>query len=243
LTSPEPGDGKTTSASNLAIAIAQTGRSVLLLDADFRKPTQHKNLDVADALGLSGLLAGKASLEQAIQHTGVAGLDILPCGPIPANPSEILNSRQFGELLDELSGRYDHVVLDSPPCNLVADARILGAVCDVTILVLRADKSTRSAGAAARDALGSVGARVLGTIVNDAPRKTQGYYGHYYGQQGPMPMLPPARFQESCETTEEDWAGDSPESSAHAAQMPQEIDPPLEETKPNPSENRQRDIA
>lgn len=183
ITSPEPGDGKTTSASNLAIAIAQTGRSVLLLDADFRKPTQHKNLDIKDAIGLSSVLANREPLENAIQQTGVEGLDILPCGPIPANPSEILNSREFGELVDTLARRYDHILFDSPPVNRVTDARILGAVCDATILVLRANQSTRKAGEHARNALMGVGARVLGAIVNSAPnsRGYEVYGGSYYG--------------------------------------------------------------
>jgi capsular exopolysaccharide synthesis family protein len=181
--SPESGDGKTTSASNLAIAIAQTGRTVLLLDADFRKPTQHKNLDIKDAVGLSSVLVGQESLDRAIQHTGVEGLDILPCGPIPANPSEILNSREFADLVDNLASRYDHILFDSPPVNLVTDARILAAICDATVMVLRADKSTRKAGEHARNALLAVGARVLGAIVNDAPRRAgyEVYGGQYYG--------------------------------------------------------------
>jgi capsular exopolysaccharide synthesis family protein len=184
VTSPEPGDGKTTSASNLAIAIAQTGRRVLLLDADFRKPTQHKNLDIKDSIGLSSVLAGREPVSKAIQHTGVEGLDILPCGPIPANPSEILNSREFGELIDSLAVKYDHILFDSPPVNAVTDARILGAVCDASLLVLRADKSTRKSGEHARNALLGVGARVLGVIVNDAPHRKgyEVYGGSYYGQ-------------------------------------------------------------
>jgi capsular exopolysaccharide synthesis family protein len=184
VTSPESGDGKTTCVSNLAIAIAQTGRSVLLLDADFRKPTQHKNLELKDAAGLSSVLAGRETLDRAVQRTGVEGLDILPCGPIPANPSEILNSSEFTELVETLAGRYDHILFDSPPVNLVTDARILGAMCDATILVLRADKSTRKAGEHARNALLGVGARVLGAIVNDAPRKGsyEVYGGNYYGR-------------------------------------------------------------
>jgi capsular exopolysaccharide synthesis family protein len=199
MTSPESGDGKTTSASNLAIAIAQTGRTVLLLDADFRKPTQHKNLDIKDVVGLSSVLAGFEPIERAIQHTAVEGLDILPCGPIPANPSEILNSREFGELIDALAARYDHIIFDSPPVNAVTDARILGAVCDTTILVLRADKSTRRAGEHARNSLLAVGANVAGAIVNDAPR-TRGYdvYGaaYYYGSRDTVPtagVVPAAR--------------------------------------------------
>jgi capsular exopolysaccharide synthesis family protein len=183
VTSPEAGDGKTTSASNLAIAIAQTGRSVLLLDADFRKPTQHKNLDVKDSVGLSSVLSGTETLDRAIQRTGVDGLDILPCGTIPGNPSEILNSQEFGELVDRLALKYDHIIFDSPPVNLVTDARILGAVCDATVLVLRAEKSTRKAAEHARNALLSVGAKVIGVIVNDAARGKgyQTYGGTYYG--------------------------------------------------------------
>ncbi|HMB95622.1 MAG TPA: polysaccharide biosynthesis tyrosine autokinase, partial [Tepidisphaeraceae bacterium] len=183
ISSPEPGDGKTTSASNLAIAIAQTGRSVLLLDADFRKPTQHKNLDIKDSVGLSSVLSGRETLERAIQRTGVEGLDILPCGPIPANPSEILNSREFGELIDSLAMRYDHILFDSPPVNAVTDARILGAVCDATILVLRADKTTKKSGEHARNALMAVSAKLLGAIVNDAPNRKgyEVYGGSYYG--------------------------------------------------------------
>jgi len=197
VTSPEAGDGKTTSASNLAIAIAQTGRSVLLLDADFRKPTQHKNLDVNDSIGLSSVLSGTETLDRAIQRTGVDGLDILPCGAIPGNPSEILNSQEFGELVDRLALKYDHIVFDSPPVNLVTDARILGAVCDATVLVLRAEKSTRKAAEHARNALLSVGAKVIGAIVNDAARGKgyETYGGSYYGtsamrnagEQHPMP--------------------------------------------------------
>jgi capsular exopolysaccharide synthesis family protein len=232
ITSPEPGDGKTTSASNLAIAIAQTGRSVLLLDADFRKPTQHKNLDIKDAVGLSSVLAGREPLERAIQRTGVEGLDILPCGPIPANPSEILNSREFGELIDALASRYDHIIFDSPPVNAVTDARILAAVCDATILVLRADKSTRKAGEHARNALLSVGARLLGAIVNDAPRR-KGYEvyggGYYYG--GDYGYTPPVSASRRL-------------AAPHAADGSQDQDQIEQDSQQSsPATRRRRDIA
>jgi capsular exopolysaccharide synthesis family protein len=194
VTSAEPGDGKTTSASNLAIAIAQTGRSILLLDADFRKPTQHKNLDVKDNIGLSSVLAGVTTLDRAIQRTGVDGLDILPCGPVPENPSEILNSQEFGELIDKLALKYDHILFDSPPVNRVTDARILAAVCDATILVVRSDKTTRRAAEHARNALLSVGANVLGVVINGVPRGKgyEVYGGGYYGSsdvRGPTAVV------------------------------------------------------
>jgi capsular exopolysaccharide synthesis family protein len=179
VTSPTPGDGKTTLASNLAIAMAQAGNRILLLDADFRKPTQHKIFELDKRIGLSSVLAGEAKLEAAIHGTAVPGLDVLPCGPIPANPSEILNSQTFADMLEELMGRYDHILLDSPPIMPVTDARILAASCDATVLALRAERSTRKGAIYARDMLHSVGSQILGVVVNDVPRK-KGVYGYYY---------------------------------------------------------------
>ncbi len=214
ITSAMPGDGKSTSASNLAIAMAQAGQRTLLLDCDFRKPTQHMIFEVDDSIGVSTVLAGREPLEKAIQRTAVEGLDLLPGGPIPLNPSEILNSQAFSDMVDELSVKYDHIVIDSPPVNAVTDARILGALCDVTVIVLRADRTTRKHSEYARDALNSVGARVLGCIVNDVPRgksKSGFYSGYgYYGQAinavaitGPRPAVAPARRMIRSEIGEE----------------------------------------
>ncbi len=179
VTSPAPGDGKTTLASNLAIAMAQAGNKILLVDADFRKPMQHKIFELEKKIGLSSVLAGEADLAHAIHKTAVNGLEVLPCGPIPANPSEILNSQMFADVLSDLVTRYDHVVIDSPPVMPVTDARILAASCDCTILALRAEKSTRKSAVYARDTLRAVGSRILGVVVNDVPRK-KGIYGYYY---------------------------------------------------------------
>lgn len=180
-TSPAPGDGKSTLASNLAAAMAQAGNKILLLDADFRKPAQHKIFELKTKVGLSSVLAGESELDDAILETPVAGLHLLPCGPIPANPSEILNSQTFADLLEDLSTRYDHILLDSPPVMPVTDSRILAASCDATILNLRAEKSTRKGGVYARDTLRSVGSRLLGVVVNDVPRR-KGVYGYYYSE-------------------------------------------------------------
>lgn len=186
ITSAEPGDGKSTAAANLAIAMAQAGQRTLILDCDFRKPTQQKIFEVSDEVGVSTVLAGREPLERAIQRTAIEGLDILPGGPIPLNPSEILNSQAFSDMVDELAVKYDHIILDSPPVNVVTDARILGALCDVTVLVLRAEKTTRKHAEFARDGLLSVGARVLGAVVNDVSRgkSRSGFYSGYgyYGQ-------------------------------------------------------------
>ena len=185
VTSPSPGDGKTTMASNLAVAIAQSGRRVLLIDADMRKPMQHRIFNLKDEVGLSSVLLGQSKLEQSIQRTAIENFDVLPCGPLPPNPSEILNSQQFLDMVNLLCLRYDQVVIDSPPVEPVTDARILAASCDVTVLVLRAEKSTRRLSAHARDALIGVGANLLGCVVNDVPRGREGYsyysgYGYYH---------------------------------------------------------------
>lgn len=187
VTSPAAGDGKSTLASNLAIAMAQAGQKTILLDADFRKPMQHTIFEAQnDRGGLSAVLAGQMKLGLAIQATSVKGLSLLSCGPRVANPSEILNSGRFTAILERLGEAYDRIVVDAPPVTAVADAQILGAVCDVTILVLRAGKSTRKIGQRAIDGLQRVGAHLLGAVVNDVARSGDryGYYGTYGGSNG-----------------------------------------------------------
>lgn len=185
VTSPAPGDGKSTLASNLAIAMAQAGQKTLIMDADLRKPMQHNIFQVDREKGLSVLLSGSQTLEQAIQPGPVSGLDILTCGPEVPNPSEILNSEIFEKDLENLTQLYDRVIIDSPPVAPVADSQILSAMADITVLVLRAEKSTRRQSQVARDSLQSVGGRLLGAVVNDVPRKG-GHYGYYskYGHYG-----------------------------------------------------------
>lgn len=180
ITSPAPGDGKTTLVSNLAITMAKASQRTLILDADFRKPMQHKIFEIDDEKGLSNVISGQELLANVISKTIVDGLDILPCGPVPPNPSEMLNSKAFSSLLAELEGKYDRVLIDSPPVMPVTDARILGAICDITLLVLRAERSTRKTSQQARDGLLSVGTNILGTVINDIKR-SKGRYGYYSG--------------------------------------------------------------
>jgi capsular exopolysaccharide synthesis family protein len=182
VTSPSPGDGKTTSASNLAIALAQAGHRTLLLDADFRKPSQHKIFQVEHKVGLSNVIAGQVKLREAVRQTETPGLYVLPCGPIPPNPSEILNGKRFAQVMEVLCNAFDRIVLDSPPVMPVTDARILAASADLTVLVLRSGKSTYRLSRHARDGLLSVGANLLGVVVNGmSKRKREGYYGYGYG--------------------------------------------------------------
>ena len=187
VTSPDAGDGKTTVASNLAIAMAQAGQKTLILDADFRKPMQHRIFEIDNKKGVSSMLIGEHAGDGTIQAGPVEGLDVLACGPEVPNPAEILSSDTFGEKLKNLSERYDRVIIDAPPVGPVADAQILSAVCDTTLLVLRAEKSTRKHSQQARDSLLSVGGRILGTVVNGVSHKHghYGYYGYgYYGSYG-----------------------------------------------------------
>lgn len=186
VTSPTPSDGKSTLASNLAICMAQAGKRTLLLDADFRRSVQHKMFEIKEETGLTSVLAGHDSLSNAIYRTVVEGLDLLPAGPPPLNPSELLNGESFAAIIEELSQKYDHVVLDCPPVVAVTDARILGAVCDLSVLVLRARKTTRRGAEMARAGLLSVGSRLLGVVVNDVSRGEEhyGYYDTYRYQAG-----------------------------------------------------------
>ncbi len=183
VTSPAPGEGKTTMVSNLGIAMAQAGQRTLIVDADFRRPMQHKlfGLD-RHAKGMSCVLAGQMSLEEAIEHLGMANLDVLTCGPDVPNPAELLNSNRFAEIIRTVAEQYDRVLIDSPPVIAVADAQIVAALCDVTILVLRAQKSMRRVSMQACDSLAGVGGRILGVVVNDVPRKSDRYgYSSGYG--------------------------------------------------------------
>ncbi|KPK78869.1 MAG: hypothetical protein AMJ81_14720, partial [Phycisphaerae bacterium SM23_33] len=178
VTSAQAGDGKTTLVSNLGIAMAQAAQRTLILDADLRNPMQHEVFDVACEPGLTGLLAGTAGLQDAIRFSGVERLDVLPCGAAPDRPAEMLHSPAFRQMLAELSGRYDRIVIDSPPVVSVTDSRILGAICEVTVLVLRAEKSTHPVAQQAIEDLLDVGARLLGAVINAVPRGNR-RYGRY----------------------------------------------------------------
>ncbi len=181
ISSPTPGDGKSTTASNLAVALAQADRRTLLIDADLRKPTQHKNFKLLGVKGIADVLVSGYPIDQAIHRTQVEGLDLLPCGTIPTNPSEIINSHAFHSLLMQMEGRYDQIIVDSPPVLPVADARILAALCDISIVVLRAEKSTRRGSRHCCELLANVRANVIGFVMNDVSRSRSNEYAYYSG--------------------------------------------------------------
>jgi capsular exopolysaccharide synthesis family protein len=189
VTSPAPGDGKSTVVSNLAIAMAQAGQRTIIVDADFRKPLQHLLFGINHSdRGIGAVLAGKIKLSKAVQPTQVKGLYLLVAGTGMANPAEVLSSAQFAKLLQCLAEAFDRVIVDAPPVTVVTDSQIIGALCDRTILVLQADKSTRKISQWAIDALQSVGAHLLGVVVNNVRRDAGRYgyystYGGYYGAE------------------------------------------------------------
>ncbi len=180
ITSPVAGDGKSTLVSNLAIAMACAGQKTLVLDADFRKPTQHIifRLNPRERC-LSDVFAGTLALGAAVQPTGIEALQVLTGGYQIANPAEVLHSPQFAHLLACLAEVYDRIVIDAPPVTVVTDAQILGALCDATVLVLKADKSVRKVAQHAIDSLQSVGAHLLGVVVNEVYKRGN-RYGYYY---------------------------------------------------------------
>ncbi len=182
ITSPNQSDGKSTLASNLAIAIAQSGKKVLLVDADCRRPRQHKVLGLSASIGLASVLTGQVDLEAAILATAVEGLSLLPCGPLPPNPAELLTSPRFPELLAELRQRYDFVLVDTPPLLAVTDPCVVAARVDGVLLTIRMSRKARPNAMRAREILATLGAKILGVVVNGLDREGgSSYQAQSYG--------------------------------------------------------------
>ncbi|MBW3535605.1 MAG: polysaccharide biosynthesis tyrosine autokinase [Gemmatimonadetes bacterium] len=182
LTSPGPGEGKSTSTVNLAITLAQQGTRTLVVDCDLRRGILHKVLGESDAKpGLTNVIMNECELDDAVRSVEVADgkmLDLLPTGTLPPNPSELVGSQHMRRLLAELRERYEMVLLDSPPLNLVTDAAVLGAEADGVILIARAGATDRGALRFALDQLEAVNAKVKGTVLNDLDYQGRGrYYG------------------------------------------------------------------
>ena len=187
FTSPGPGEGKSTTALNFAVMLAQQGQRVLLLDADLRRPALHRSMDVLREPGLTNVLVGDAEIREAIRPNVLPNLDLLPAGPFPPNPSELLNSRSMERLVDDLEGKYSHVVLDSPPVLAVTDASVLGAHADGVAIVLRSGETEQKAAERSVDQLRRIGIRVFGAVLNEVAASTpeESYYLQYYYSYSP----------------------------------------------------------
>jgi len=178
IASAVPREGKSFISSNLSSIVAMTGSKVLLIDADLRRPTQHKLFSLSNDRGLSSILVDGAPISSCIQNTHVGGLDIMPSGPRPANPAELLGSDRMTRLLDALTD-YDFVIIDSSPIGAVADPLILSRFVDGVLMVIESNKTNRDHVLQCRSRMAEVKANVLGAIVNKLDIRRTGY-GYYY---------------------------------------------------------------
>lgn len=181
VTSPNPVEGKSTTAANLAVVMAQAGKSVVLVDADLRRPVQHRIFGVDNHRGLTAtMLDGEPVLDGNLQQTGVENLRILTTGPLPPNPSELLGSQRMAGLLKQLKKEADIVVFDSPPSLAVADASVLATQADAVLLVADAGRTRRKLAREAVERFEQVGAHPLGVALNRLKEGRGGYYYYYH---------------------------------------------------------------
>jgi polysaccharide biosynthesis transport protein len=182
VTSGKPGEGKTTTVVNTAISLADTGARVLVIDADLRRPMVHNVLQVPNVAGLSTALSRDIHEDDLLALIDVAdgtSLNVLPSGPIPPNPSELLGSTQMKQLLATLASHFDHIVVDSPPVTSVTDAVLLASLVDGVVIVVHGGKSTKELSRRTRQLLRSVGARIFGVVLNNVKPNGEDYYTYY----------------------------------------------------------------
>ena len=181
VTSSEAGEGKSTTAGNLAISFSQAQKKTIMIDCDLRKPSLHKKFRISNMVGLSDLLKGKESLKEAV-HQYNDYLDILTSGKVPPNPSEMLGSHSMENLIERLKDEYDMIIIDSAPLQAVTDAQILSRKADGTIIVVRAEKTKRDSVIQAKELLEKVDANILGVVLNGVENIRKKYY-YYYGTE------------------------------------------------------------
>ncbi len=184
ITSPLMGEGKTATTANLAATLTQTGKRVIAVSCDLRKPRLHRFFNVDNAVGVTSVLAGKVSIVQALQRPSIENLRVLASGPVPPNPAELLGSESMVGVLAELRGMADYVILDTPPVLAVADALVLAPKSDGVLFVADSGSTNRGAAEHAREQLEQVGARIIGCILNNVDPKRAKYYPHSYRYYG-----------------------------------------------------------
>jgi capsular exopolysaccharide synthesis family protein len=184
--SANPREGKTTSVIYLGTTLAQSGQRVLLIDTDMRRPRLHVSLGVQRQPGLSNLILGEDNYDEVIRPTDVPNLFVLPCGPLPPNPAELIMTNRFEAVLAELGKRFDRIILDSPPIQAVTDAVVLSRRTDGVIFVVRAGKTMREELKRSSRQIRDVGGAIFGVIVNEFDTTQRGayYYYSYYGTYG-----------------------------------------------------------
>ncbi len=179
LTSSGPTEGKSTTCANLGVVLAQAEKRTLIVDCDLRKPVLHKIFGLRNFRGLVNVLVGECSLQEVLQDGPLHNLQILTVGPIPPNPAELLSSKRFATFLAQVRREFDYVLLDTAPVELVSDAATLATQADGVLLVLDAQKTRKGELRQAVRSLQTVGANMLGTVVNNARFSKSRYYSGY----------------------------------------------------------------
>jgi capsular exopolysaccharide synthesis family protein len=189
VTSSQPSEGKTTTAINTAFMLAQTGAEVLIIDCDLRRPRLHAQFEVANSKGLTTWLSGERDLDNLLQTCPKQpNLKVLTSGPVPPNPAELLGSEEMRRLLGQLSERFAHIIIDSPPAISFTDASILSTMVDGVMLVVHGGRSSRAVVRRAKQQLLDVGAHIFGVVLNNVRAEAQdyyysGYYSNYYSTE------------------------------------------------------------
>ena len=182
FTSSGPAEGKSTTIANVAVALAQSGRSIILVDCDLRKPVQHRIFGKRNK-GVTNILVDDSPAETFLQDTEIDNLRILPSGPIPPNPSELLSSAKMAELLDELKGMADLVLIDAPPTIAVTDAAVMAVKVDGIVLVIDSTSVRPEMAQKAKDLLVKANGHILGVILNRVEIEEEHAYYYYYGSE------------------------------------------------------------
>ncbi|MGG2201591.1 CpsD/CapB family tyrosine-protein kinase [Paenibacillus validus] len=185
ITSTCPGEGKSTTISNLGIAFAQEGKNVVLVDADLRNPSLHKYFKKSNRDGITNVLTGQSELLQSLHETHVDNLTLLTAGPAPHNPAEMLSSNKMDHLIEELCASYDYVLFDSPPTLAVTDSQVLSAKCDGVVFVVSSGKVKNELVKKAIARLQHVQAKILGVVLNK--KEYDGKNQFYYSYDGSNP--------------------------------------------------------
>ena len=181
LTSSTPGEGKSTNSSNIAVVYAQSGKKVLLVDSDMRKPTTHHTFGLGNVSGLSTLLIRQHTIEEVIHNTEIEGLSVITSGPIPPNPAELLASNTMDQFIDNVKSKFDIIVFDAPPVLSVTDAQILSNKCEGTLLIINSEEAEKDNVLKAKDMLIASKANLIGAILNNYKIDKNHYYYQYYG--------------------------------------------------------------
>jgi capsular exopolysaccharide synthesis family protein len=179
ITSPRSGEGKSTTAANLSIVLAQQEKKVLLIDTDLRKPSVHHMFNLTNGTGFTNVVTNQAGIKNTANRTSISNLVVLTSGPLPPNPSELLASNRMKRFLEDIKKQYDYVIFDTPPINEVTDGLILSSYVDGTILVIRNGKTEIEIAKKAVNAVKKVEGNLLGAVLNDCPNKKL-HYSNYY---------------------------------------------------------------